>query len=500
MIKNVHLRPNNKANNASKTRPNSYRNSINSPRNSKLLSRNSVEVLSYNDPQKCVESVCNSSESGQTRKFYGQIASQRDNKTGNSRIAKQADVALTRKVGSRIPGPSTGLSKIASCKFSTSSSSSSSSSYSSSSTVLHASSTSPSSSGSDAGSPDSGELMPMIDGTKKPVLRSVENEPRPSPKTTFLKTEAEKVLTEQLLLGKIPPKAKFRADDEISIGDPAESNEPVKSLNKTEAPSRTEKMVRQEARHRLSDIPAASRLIEETRRTNSLPLNGRAPAGVGQLPKSQGDKFFQRLSNLRRSFNTTDYRRSGGKIRPHINRRDTPFFEGIPPEESQRNARGLQKTPRGVSWLVVPPFLPLYRPPARKYPGCAPTPASEGARLKRSLSFSDAQVIAQSVADSEPKLIHELYPGFPFSDPIYTVIDRAKTVRQNIVENPAVKDLASQVNGEAKEKAALSKEDLNSSNSSTVVNIQNEDPGTGESLQRLTPGAGFAPELPFVSC
>merc|ERR1719242_2055700 len=138
--------------------------------------------------------------------------------------------------------------KIASSKFSTSStsSSSSSSSYSSSSTVLHASSTSPSSSGSDAGSPDSGELMPMIDGTKKPVLRSVENEPRPSPKTTFLKSEAEKVLTEQLLLGKVPPKAKFRADDEISIGDPAESNEPVKGLNKSEAsPSRTEKMVGQ---------------------------------------------------------------------------------------------------------------------------------------------------------------------------------------------------------------------------------------------------------------
>ena len=184
LIKNVHLRTNNKANNASKTRPNSYRNSINSPRNSKLISRNSVEVLSYNEPAKCVESVCNSSESGQTRKFYGQIASQRDNKTGNgSRIAKQADVALTRKVGSRIPGP-----KIASSKFSTSSSSSSSSSsYSSSSTVLHASSTSASSSGSDAGSPDSGELMPMIDGTKKPVvLRSVENEPRPSPKDNFL--------------------------------------------------------------------------------------------------------------------------------------------------------------------------------------------------------------------------------------------------------------------------------------------------------------------------
>ena len=31
---------------------------------------------------------------------------------------------------------------------------------------------------------------------------------------------AEKVLSEQLLRGKLPPKAKFRADDEISIGDP----------------------------------------------------------------------------------------------------------------------------------------------------------------------------------------------------------------------------------------------------------------------------------------
>jgi hypothetical protein len=277
----------------------------------------------------------------------------------------------------------------------------------------------------------------MIDEAKKPaVLRSVENEPRLAPsKTTLLKSEAEKVLTEQLLLGKVPPKAKFRADDEISIGDPAdschdgtESPRPAKPLAGAEnTPSGATEMETcpgsQEVGHRFSDIPAASRLIEEARRTNSLPLNT-APLPA---PRTHGDRFFQRLSNLRRSFNTTDYRRAGGKIRPHINRRDSPFFEGIPPEPHRRTGKAPKVAVHG--WLAVPPLLPLYRPPARKYPGCAPTAASDGLRLRRSLSFSDARAIAQSVADSDPKVIQELYPGFPFSDPIYTVIDRAKTVR-----------------------------------------------------------------------
>ena len=35
-----------------------------------------------------------------------------------------------------------------------------------------------------------------------------------------LKDEAEAVLSAALLAGRLPPKAKFRADDEISIGDP----------------------------------------------------------------------------------------------------------------------------------------------------------------------------------------------------------------------------------------------------------------------------------------
>ena len=478
LLKNVHLRSTNKASNASKSRPTSYRNSINSPRNSKLMSRNSVEVLSYNEVQK--GSICSQGESGVPRKFYGQFPSQKDNRTGSgSRIAKNPDVGASRKVASRIPGPSAGLARTNNSKFSPSSSSTSS-------TTSYAASTSPSfsyssSSGSDAGSPRSGLVQPMINETKKPVvLRSLENEPRSPSKTTFLKSEAEKVLTEQRLLGKVPPKAKFREDDEISIGDPAESgNEeimesPSKAAGNPEAPTRTDTIDMcqgsQEVKHRLSDIPAASRLLEEARRTNSLPLNT-VPI---PLPKTQSDKFFQRLSNLRRSFNTTDYRRLGGKIRPHINRRNSPFFEGIPPD-SRRPGKSL-RTPVHTSALVVPPLLPLYRPPARKYPGCAPAPASHGTKLKRSLSFSDAQVIAQSVTDSDPKLIHELYPGFPFSEPIYKVIDRAKTVRLSIDSKTLNKE-KEQLNNDITDDSSRSVENLDASNSSTVVNIPDSPPG-----------------------
>ena len=492
LLKNVHLRSSNKPSYASKSRPNSYRNSINSPRNSKLMSRNSVEVLSYNESQKGATSICNQSESA-PRKFYGQYTSEKDSPAGcGGRIARKPELGATRKVVSRIPAPSSGLPRTTNSKFSPSSSITSSTSSSAYPTSTSAS-TSPSfscssSSGSDAGSPRSGDLQPMINETKKTaVLRSVENEPRPTLKGpgTFLKSEAEKVLTEQLLLGKVPPKAKFRADDEISIGDPSEScHDPVmespKIVKAPEVESRAETLgMSDEAKHRLSDIPAASRLIEESKlRTNSLPLNA-APL---PLPKSQGDKFFQRLSNLRRSFNTTDYRRAGGKIRPHITRRNSPFFEGIQPEV--RRPGKPRGPPVHSCVLVVPPLLPLYRPPARKYPGCAPSPASEGNRLKRSLSFSDARVIAQSVADSEPKLIHELYPGFPFSDPIYTVIDRAKTVRPNSdtrtpkpERHPPGRDSNNSLS------RAQSKEELNTTNSSTVVNISNS--STGKSYLKL---------------
>ena len=62
------------------------------------------------------------------------------------------------------------------------------------------------------------EPASMTGETSKSLLRPPESG-RSITKRAFMKTEAEKVLNEQLMKGKIPPKAKFRADDEISIGD-----------------------------------------------------------------------------------------------------------------------------------------------------------------------------------------------------------------------------------------------------------------------------------------
>ena len=46
--------------------------------------------------------------------------------------------------------------------------------------------------------------------------------------------------------------------------------------------------------------------------------------------------------------------------------------------------------------------------------------------LRRSLSFTDAHYIAQAVYEGDAKLIEELYPDFPRSEPIYAVVDKSK--------------------------------------------------------------------------
>ena len=55
----------------------------------------------------------------------------------------------------------------------------------------------------------------------------------------------------------------------------------------------------------------------------------------------------------------------------------------------------------------------------------APPQGTDGV-LKRSLSFTDAQFIAQAVAEGDNKLIEETYPNFPLSQHVvYTVIKKA---------------------------------------------------------------------------
>ena len=78
---------------------------------------------------------------------------------------------------------------------------------------------------------DSGNKVIMIGETVPTTEKS-------HVKRKLLKSEAEKILKEQLSRGKLPPKAKFRADDEISIGEPAATavprrvSEPARSADR----------------------------------------------------------------------------------------------------------------------------------------------------------------------------------------------------------------------------------------------------------------------------
>ena len=63
-------------------------------------------------------------------------------------------------------------------------------------------------------------------------------------------------------------------------------------------------------------------------------------------------------------------------------------------------------------------------PPRRKRPQRLLTTSEDNEEapplpLRRSLSFTDAHYIAQAMCEGDTKLIEELYPDFPRSEPIY---------------------------------------------------------------------------------
>ena len=264
---------------------------------------------------------------------------------------------------------------------------------------------------------------------------------------------AQKVLSDQLLRGKVPPKAKFRADDEISIGDSGETGEepgdaPDKVSMRSEdlyPPSRAclevARCLEEEGRARenkTNSLPLNSGLCLESERTGkSTSLRDyyrqdRQPADNKGSSTSEG--FFQRLSNLRRSFNSHDNKRSGNKIRPHLTASNSPFFQGIAEREK---SSGRSKVHHSDS-LVILPIIKSYKPPVRKYQfqRAFPIRREGGERLKRSFSFSDAQIIAQSVEDGEGKVISDLYPSFLVSDSVYSLSERTRLVKND--NNPVV--------------------------------------------------------------
>jgi len=140
--------------------------------------------------------------------------------------------------------------------------------------------------------------------------------------------------------------------------------------------------------------------------------------------RSTSQHFFQRLNNLRRSF-SNDRSKSPPRITPHTTDNDSVFFRGF------SGKRSAEISPDEICHgphLIVPSLSYPERPPRRKRPKRYHSVNAKTCEtpLRRSLSFTDAQFIAQAVVEGDSKLIEELYPDFPRSTPIYAVIDRTK--------------------------------------------------------------------------
>lgn len=301
---------------------------------------------------------------------------------------------------------------------------------------------------------DSGNKVIMIGETVPTTEKS-------NVKRKLLKSEAEKILKEQLSRGKLPPKAKFRADDEISIGEPAATavprrvSEPARSADRpltvedrVDSPSVGGGSVNGESAGSSSEVGSAQLLLPATvgGRSTSKPATAsyksasldnyyRSEPAKPKPLKSSTSNLFQRINSLRQSFSE---RRAPSRITPHTTSADSGFFQGIEYGTRKPSLPRPYEIRHG-SFLVVPPLCQLPKaPPKRKRPRRVAPPTDGGGEqtkralsinggLKRSLSFTDAQFIAQAVAEGDNKLIEETYPNFPLSQQVvYTVIKKAE--------------------------------------------------------------------------
>ena len=484
-------------------RPTSYRNQ--SPRQSKLMSRNSVEVLAYTENQKNEK---NSALSETGRKYYSQYSkvnkkyetaskftkkfgskesslnlyqkntkkivnsSNGDNKTAglnnrNSSFIPQPSAVQTRnnlKTSEKKPTPPVKTSvksspgrPAPSKKNGVVAGNSSQTRSSANLTPLNKDSRVNSRAKRLSGEPlkiddrpksakTESANSPGVPGSSESPVISPGPGGRMSPGLVSTPETVERLISEQLARGKLPPKAKFRADDEISIGDPETEDRnshddkvsrkgPVTPSMKSDKVIKTRSVLGPDSYPPSHASLLVARCLEEGgvssgrgrgHKTNSLPLNsvlascdlssGEKSTSLDKyynkekpaVGKSASEGFFQRLSNLRRSFNAHDQKRSGsnhrerGKIRPHLTDSNTPFFQGIsysvrrPNSINNTNNNGRHHKVSHSSYLVLPPVIPSYKPPARKYQfqrafPVRPRAAGEG-RLGRSFSFSDCQV------------------------------------------------------------------------------------------------------------
>ena len=147
---------------------------------------------------------------------------------------------------------------------------------------------------------DSGNKVIMIGETVPTTEKS-------NVKRKLLKSEAEKILKEQLSRGKLPPKAKFRADDEISIGEPAATalprrvSEPARSADRpltvedrVDSPSVGGGSVNGESAGSSSEVGSAQLLLPAT-------VGGRStskPATASYKSASLDNYYRQRCNSI----------------------------------------------------------------------------------------------------------------------------------------------------------------------------------------------------------
>ena len=249
---------------------------------------------------------------------------------------------------------------------------------------------------------------------------------------------------------------------------------PTESLT-PQAPNILLESVRNTRDQRTASLPLNSALALEqagpaAAKSSSLDKyysKAKQESGSGQV-KTHGDTFFQRLSNLRRSFTPGERGgrggpgwerggRSGPAVRPHCPGTSAPFFHGCRAAEGAvRRGEGRERRAGLHSALLTTPRpLPGYRPPSRNYQWQRLVPVQTKRQagygcLRRSFSFSDGQVIAQAVVDGDAKVMSELYSKFPCSDDsVYTVIDRAKSDKRR-KQNPLESNKLSQNRPEVK--------------------------------------------------
>ena len=179
---------------------------------------------------------------------------------------------------------------------------------------------------------------------------------------------------------------------------------------------------------------------------------GRGQEAVGGVSKPT---LFQRFNSLRRSFNSRERLRQATSVKTQ-----TALTS---PSKTAAADKSLPRRPDDPDWVFFRGFggkrredmepysvyhgpllavqtadeaLRPQAPPRRKRPQRLVSEDGEAKPplpLRRSLSFTHAHFIAQAVYEGDTKLIEELYPDFPRSEPIYAVVNKSAKNRNNTI-------------------------------------------------------------------